>query len=100
MDLYLRDNDPTRTLLITASGEELYKVETHSWDGGTRVVIRFGRNAGAGLVALEVGKIEPLQPRGTRLLLYAGHQSLVLRAPANQEMDKWVVIFMQNFKRS
>ena len=82
------------------SQEELYKVETHSWDGGTTVVIRFERNAGAGLVALEVGKIEPLQPRGTRLLLYAGHQSLVLRAPANQEMDKWVVIFMQNFKRS
>jgi hypothetical protein len=87
MELYLRDNDPTRTRLITASGEELYKTETHPRSGGTTVVIRFQRNAVLGLVALEVGKIEPLQPTGTRLLLSAEHKQLVLRQPANGEVD-------------
>jgi hypothetical protein len=90
MDLYLRDNDPTKTFLITAIGEELYKIETHPRGGGATVVLRFQRNPGAGLVALEVGKIEPLQPRGTRLLLCAEHGPLVLRAPPTAEVDKWV----------
>jgi len=94
MDLYLRDNDPTRTLLITASGEELYKIETHSWDRGTSIVIRFERNAGGGLIALEVGKIEPLQPMGTRLLFHAGPKSLVLSAHMNQEVvdNSWAFV--------
>ena len=85
MDLYLRDNDPTKTFLITVIGEELYKIET-----GATVVLRFQQNPGTGPAALEVGKIEPLQPRGTRLLLCAEHGPLVLRAPATAEVDKWV----------
>jgi len=89
MELYLRDNDPTRTLLITASGEELYKTETYPRDG-TTTVLRFQRHAGTGLVALEVGKIEPLQPRGSRLLLYVDHNQLALRPPGNEGMDRWV----------
>ena len=92
MDLYLRDNDPTKTLLITASGEELYKIETHSWDGDTTVVLRFERHAGSGLVTLEVGKIEPLQPRGTKLLLSTEHTPFILRAPANGDVDMWVLL--------
>jgi len=96
MELYLRDNDPTRTLLITASGEELYKTETYQ-DGGTTVVLRFQRNAGAGRVALEVGKIESLQPRGTRLLLYVEHKQLVLRPPAIEGMDRCVVRFISDY---
>jgi len=93
MDLYLRDNDPTRTLLITASGEELYKIETYGHDGGTSVVLRFERHSVAGLVALEVGKIERLPPRGTKLLLYAEQVPLILRAPANGEVDNsWAFV--------
>jgi hypothetical protein len=87
MELYLRDNDPTRTHLITASGEELYKTETFPRSGGTTVVVRFQRNAGASLVALELGKIEPIHPAGTRLLLYAERKQLVLRPPLSGEVD-------------
>jgi hypothetical protein len=96
MELYLRDNDPTRTLLITASGEELYKTETYQ-DGGATIVLRFQRHASAGLVALEVGRIESLQPRGTRLLLYLEHKQLVLRPPAIEGMDRCVVKFISDY---
>ena len=85
MDLYLHDNDPTKTFLITVIGEELYKIET-----GATVVLRFQQNPRTGPAALEVGKIEPLQPGGTRLLLCAEHGPLVLRAPPTAEVDKWV----------
>lgn len=85
MELYLRDNDPTRTHLITASGEELYK--TFPLNGGTTVVARFQRNVGTGPVALELGKIEPIHPAGTRLLLYADRKQLVLRPPLSGELD-------------
>lgn len=72
MELCLRDNDPTRTLLITTSGEEMYKIETPPLNGGTTKVHRFNRNGSVGRVSTEVGKIEPLQPSGgTRLLLCA-----------------------------
>ena len=73
MDLYLHDNDPTKTFLITAIGEELYKIETYSQGRGAMVVLWFQQNPGTSLVPLEVGKIEPLQPRGMRLLLCAEH---------------------------
>jgi hypothetical protein len=98
MELYLRDNDVTKTRMITSSGEELYKTETHPGDRDTTVVIRYERNAGIGLVALEVGKIEALEPRGTRLLLYAEHKQLVLWPPSNEEADKCVIRLEWHYK--
>ena len=48
MDLYLHDNDPTKTFLITAIGEELYKIETHPRGGGATVVRDWPCRSGSG----------------------------------------------------
>jgi len=72
----------------------LYKTETHPRECNTTVVIRYKRNAGtaaSGLVALEVGKITPLEPQGAMLFMNVEHRQLVLKAPAGEEVNKWVI---------
>lgn len=88
MELCLLDNDPTRTLLITPAGEELYKVETPPWNGGTTTVRKFMRNAGVGRVSSEVGKIEPLKPNGGKLFLCSENMQIAVKPPIGMQMDK------------
>ena len=87
MQLCLRDNDPIRTLYLSPDGEELYKAETPTWSRGITTVRRFHRNASVGLVSLEVGRIEPLEPVGARLLLCAEDMQIVVLPPRNQSQD-------------
>lgn len=100
MELCLRDNDPTKTLLITPSGEELYKVETPPWNGGITTVRRFTRNASVGLVSSEVGKIEPLHPNGTRLSLCAEDMQIYLRPSLDDKMGRLVANYHSVSSRS
>jgi len=86
MELCLRDNDPTKTLLITPSGEELYKIESPPRSGGVTTVRRFTRNTSIGLISSEVGKIEPLHPSGTRLILCAEDLKIYLRPSIDDKL--------------
>ncbi|KZP25928.1 hypothetical protein FIBSPDRAFT_887618 [Athelia psychrophila] len=83
MELYLRDNDPTRTVMLEASGEELYKTDTPR--GGATSVVRFQRQASVGLVSVQIGKVESTTHGGSNLVLCENGMEIVLRPPLDSE---------------
>ncbi|KAF7972262.1 hypothetical protein HWV62_35562 [Athelia sp. TMB] len=83
MELYLRDNDPTQTMMLTASGEELYKTATAH--AGTTSVVRYQRQASVGLVSVQVARIEPTLQGGSNLVLCENGMKMALRPPGDSE---------------
>lgn len=68
--------------MLAAGGEELYKTDTAR--AGTTSVVRFQRQASVGLVSVEIGKIEPMQPGGSSLLLCENGMQIILRPPVDR----------------
>ncbi|KII89446.1 hypothetical protein PLICRDRAFT_608451 [Plicaturopsis crispa FD-325 SS-3] len=88
MELCLRDNDPTQTLLITPDGRPLYKIETPGQRAVT-IVRRLEHNAAEsiGRVACEIGKIEPAV-RGARLCLCEANTELHIGPEGNGQVEQ------------
>lgn len=103
MELCLINNNPTRTLLVTADGGPLFSIETplphpspcHSKNPNTSptVVTRFERNSSTGHVKTEVGRVEYDESVGARLTLSmscdgsgaAANLNIVLQKPTEME---------------
>jgi hypothetical protein len=80
MELYLMNNDPTRTLLIPQDGGPQYSIETpRSLRGNITVVRRLDREASIGHVQSEIGRIEHHESDGAKLSLCAQGVALAMQ---------------------